>query len=567
MTGQKDQEVRIGVFVCHCGSNIGGVVDCAALAEYASTLPNVAHAEHNLYTCSEVGLSRIKEAVVEHDLNRVVVASCTPRTHEPLFRETINEAGLNPYLFEMVNIRDQCTWVHMKEPDKAFEKAKDLIRMGVGKAAHLEPLEKYRVDVVPAAAVVGGGIAGMTAALSLARQGFEVHVVERQNELGGTLRLLHEVYPGGKAASQILEERLAAIEADSNVHVHLSTTIKEVHGFVGNFTLLLEGPGGESHLTVGAVVLATGGKVLSAGEVAGELPEFAGERVIDQVELERRMKEGSVDAKDVVMIQCAGARNEKRPYCSNTCCLVAVKNALALKRASPDVNVTVLYRDVQLLGTKYETLYRQARKAGVLFVRYAPPNLPETRSDMVVVQNELLGEKVGIRSDLVVLSTPTVAHDDTRDLAQLFKVPVGNGGFLLEAHVKLRPVDFATDGVFVCGTARWPSDVSECVAQGYAAASRASRILSHPTFEVEGAVANIPERDKSLCVGCEVCIKVCPFGAIKKNEQGEVEVISVLCKGCGTCVSTCPHHALTIFHFTNEQILSQIAALAGRSAR
>ncbi|MHA1734389.1 MAG: CoB--CoM heterodisulfide reductase iron-sulfur subunit A family protein [Promethearchaeota archaeon] len=553
-----DEEVRVGVFVCHCGTNIGGVVDCEALAKFASTLPGVVHAEDNMYTCSEVGLNRIKEMVKEHGLNRVVVASCTPRTHEPLFRETISQVGLNPYLFEMVNIRDQCTWVHMDEPEKAYEKAEDLIKMGVGKARLLRPLEKYKVEVTPSAVVIGAGIGGITAALNLANQGVRVFVLEKDSELGGFVRNLNRIFPSDVKAPEFIGEKVADLERNPNVEIIKSASIRDVSGFVGNYNLEVESPSGVETIKAGAIIIATGARVLPADEV----PEFSGSSVIDQAALELALRTGEFGAKNVVMIQCAGSRNEERPYCSGICCTTALKNALLIKEEFPDTRVTILYRDIQALGTRAEALYERARVEGINFVMYSPDKIPTIKEDRVVVHNVLLGIDMGIPRDLVVLSTPLVAREDSLELAQYFKVPRGSNSFFLEAHVKLRPVDFATDGVFVCGSARWPSSIPDTVVQALAAASRASTILSHEFFEVEGSTAEVPEWNKNLCKGCEVCLNVCPFGAIKKDENDEIEIIQVLCKGCGTCGASCPHNAIVIKHFTNEQLLTQIAELA-----
>jgi len=556
---QIKDDIRIGVFVCHCGSNIGGIIDCTKLTEYARTLPNVIYAEDNMYTCSEVGLKQIKENIKELQLNRVVVASCTPRTHEPLFRETIREVGLNPYLFEMVNIRDQCTWVHMNDSENALEKAKDLIRMGVGKAALLRPLENNRVNVTPIAAVIGGGIAGMTAAASLADQGFKVHLIERTEKLGGNLNNLFKISPTNILASDLLSEKISYLENHSNVEVHIQTTVNGVAGFVGNYDIKLIEQNAIKAIKAGTIIIATGAEVLEAQKIK----DYSGNRVINQIDLELNLKNGTLDASNLVMIQCAGARNQDRPYCSSICCTTALKNAILLKEANPETNITILYRDIQTLGSRYEAQYQKARELGVLFLKFNPKNPPMIKEKYVQVYNELIGQEVQIPRDLVVLSTPLIAPTDSKILAQFVKVPQDDQGFFLEAHVKLRPVDFATDGVYVCGSAKWPSDIQESISQGYAAASRASTILSHQSIEVEGATAALPEANKNLCKGCEICIKVCPFGAIKKNEKEEIEIIQILCKGCGTCAATCPHKALTIYAFTNEQILSQIQALGG----
>lgn len=553
----EDEEVRIGVFVCHCGSNIGGVIDCKELAEYTATFPDVAYAEDNLYTCSEVGLNCIKENIRKHNLNRIVVASCTPRTHEHLFRDTINEEGLNPYLFEMANIRDQCTWVHMKDPEKAMKKAKDLIRMAVGKARLLTPLKKIKVSVIPSAVVIGGGISGMTAATSLANQGFKVHLLEKTNQLGGIINRLHKLYPENIQASDFIQEKIDSVLKHPNIEVSNLATIKYVSGFVGNYELEVDTSKSLKKINVGGIIIATGAYLLDARDVK----EFQGMHVINQADLEEQLSNETFNAKNVVVIQCAGSRNDERPYCSNICCVTALKNALIIKEQYPETHVTILYRDVQTLGTKYEEMYQKARENRILFIKYSHEKHPIIENDHVKVYSELIGQEILISKDLVVLSTPLVANRDSKNLAQYFKVPLGSNHFFLEAHVKLRPVDFATDGIYVCGCAKWPADISGSVSQAYAASSRVSTILSHDTLEVEGSTAIIPEWNKNQCMGCEICIKVCSFGAIIKNEEGNVEVIQVLCKGCGTCAATCPKKIITISHFTTEQIISQIHAL------
>ena len=553
----EDEEVRIGVFVCHCGSNIGGVIDCKELAEYTATFPDVAYAEDNLYTCSEVGLNCIKENIREYNLNRIVVASCTPRTHEPLFRDTINEEGLNPYLFEMANIRDQCTWVHMKDPEKAMKKAKDLIRMAVGKARLLKPLKKIKVSVIPSAVVIGGGISGMTAAINLANQGFKVHLLEKKNQLGGIINRLHKLYPENIQASDFIQEKIDSVLKHPNIEVSILATIKHVTGFVGNYEIEVDISKSLKKIKAGGIIIATGAYLLDARDVK----EFQGMHVINQADLEEQLSNGTFDAKNVVVIQCAGSRNDERPYCSNICCVTALKNALLIKEQYPGTQVTILYRDVQTLGTKYEEMYQKAREKRILFIKYSHKKNPIVENDHVKVYSELIGQEISISKDLVVLSTPLVANLDSKNLAQCFKVPLGSNQFFLEAHVKLRPVDFATDGIYVCGCAKWPVGIPGSVSQAYAASSRVSTILSHDTLEVEGSTAKIPEWKKNQCLGCEICINVCPFGAIIKNEEGNVKVIQVLCKGCGTCAATCPKKIITISHFTTEQIISQIHAI------
>jgi len=554
------EDVRVGVFVCHCGSNIGGLIDCKTLAEEAKSLPNVAYAEDNLYTCSENGLASIKAAIEEHSLNRVVVASCTPRTHEPLFRDCISEAGLNKYLFNFVNIRDQCTWVHQKQPEEAYKKAQDLIRMGAAKAAKLEALDIIMVNVNPSALIIGGGVSGMSAALNLSRQGFQTYLIEKEEKLGGRINSLHKLFPHQLEASDFLDKIKNNIQNAQNLHVFTSSIVKNIDGFVGNFEVEVEQKGKSIELSVGAIIVAVGSSLFVPNGLYG----YDGKKRITQFELENKFINKDVNANNFVMIQCVGSRIDERPYCSSICCMTALKNALIIKENNPEANVTILFRDLYTPGTEYEKYYRAAREQGVLFIKYSLGKVPTVEESHVKVFNEYMGEELILPYDLLVLSTPLVANNDNKELAQMLKVPLEANNFFLEAHVKLRPNDFATDGVYIGGSAKWPVDITEAITQGYAAAARASRVLSHESLEVDGATSSLPEYNKSLCTGCEICIKVCPFNAIIKNEKDEIEIIEALCKGCGLCGATCTNQAIVIRHFTDEQIFSEIEAFGGQ---
>ena len=564
-------DLRIGVFVCHCGANIGGIVNVPEVAEYASGLEDVICARHNLYTCSDAGLREIKESIKEYNLNRVVVASCTPRTHEPLFRSTCEEAGLNRFLFEFVNIRDQCSWVHMQVPEKATEKAKDLVRMGIAKVRLLEPMEEIEIDVLPAAMVIGGGIAGMSTALSMADMGIQVCLIEKKPQLGGMLNKLYMLYPSHIKAEEFIEPVKDAVLRHPRIEVLTSAQIKDIHGFIGNYDVEVNQDGAGKSLKVGAIVVATGTQVFTPeGEYGYESKERAEsntQNVITQLEFEQILadKEKCADLKSVVMIQCVGARSEERKYCSRICCTAAVKNGTLLKEANPDAQVFVLFRDIQTYTSGFEDYYFGARDKGVIFIRYSKERPPEVIDSVVRVYDELLGIHLGISHDLLVLSTPLVSHDDAKELATMLKVPVDENGFFLEAHVKLRPVDFATDGIYVAGCAHWPAHIGEAVSQAQAAAARAAIPLLNGRVRVEPIVSRI---DEELCVGCELCESLCPFKAIRleMTETGgrKAHVITASCKGCGACGAACPQHAITMQHFTNAQIEAQIdAVLAG----
>ncbi len=556
----EDEPIRIGVFVCHCGTNIGGVLDCEGLAEYAATLPNVVFSDHNLYTCAEIGLTTIKEAIEEYNLNRVIVCSCTPRTHEPLFRSVCEEAGLNKYLFSFVNIREQCSWVHMKKPEDAFEKAKDLIKMGVARATKLEALETIVVDVDPSALVIGGGISGMNAASNLSKQGFKTYLVEKEKNLGGLLNSLYRLFPNDQESSELLKDIEGRIQTDKNITVYTSTMITSIDGFVGNFEVEINQNGNSIRIKVGAIIVAVGATPLKPINLFG----YDGKIRITQFELENVLKNYSLNANNIVMIQCVGTRNEERMYCSNFCCMSALKNALIIKEKNPDAHIAILFRDMHTPGIAYEEYYRRARESGIIFIKYSPEKPPIVEENKIKIYNEYLGTEIIIPYELLVLSTPLIANEDNKQIAQLLKVPLEENNFFLEAHVKLRPNDFATDGVYIAGSAKWPVDITESISQGYAAAARASTILSHDTLEVEGATAYLPEEYKDLCRGCEICLKLCPYKAIRKNEKDEIEIIQVLCKGCGVCGASCPKKSIKIKHFTNEQILSEIYAFGGK---
>jgi len=562
----RGEDPRIGVFICHCGMNIGGYVDVPGVTEYAKTLPNVAYAENNLYTCSQDTQERIKAAIKEHNLNRVMVASCSPRTHEPLFQETIREASLNKYLFEMANIRDQCSWVHMHEPEKATEKAKDLVSMAVAKARLKEPLKPLSIPVNHSALVIGGGIAGMTSALNLADQDFEVHLIERESELGGMARGIRYTIDNGDVQA-FLSDLIKRVREHPKIRVYYNTWIVDAYGYVGNFTTEIMRYRGRviEKIDHGVVIIASGAQEYRPEEyLYGRDP-----RVLTQLELEEEIARGNRDivgCDNLVMIQCVGSRNGKRPYCSRVCCNQAIKNALKLKETKPDMNIYVLYRDMRTYGF-YEEYYQEARQKGVIFLRYElgdEPEVSQMRKDgryliRVDGKDPVLGQKVAIDADILALSVPMVPPEEARELAMLYKVPLNEDGFFLEAHVKLRPVDFATDGIFVCGLAHSPKLIDESIAQARAAASRATTILAKDTVIAEGIVASV---DEDICSGCGICEALCPYGAVTVDDKEKVaRVNEALCKGCGTCCAACPSGAAQQRGFTAEQISAMLSAV------
>jgi heterodisulfide reductase subunit A-like polyferredoxin len=542
-----DEPPRIGVFVCHCGINIASVVDVDKVVEAAREMPFVAFAENQVYACADNTQDRIKEIIEEHRLNRLVVASCTPRTHEALFRETARECGLNPFLVDMANIRDQCSWVHSNDHEAATEKSIDLVRMAVGRASRLASLTTEELPVTQAALILGGGPSGITAALSLANQGYRVHLVEKSDRLGGRLR-----------DRKLLETLTGRIENHPLISVYLDSRPAEIKGHVGDFTSEVKTPSGTETVEHGVLIVATGGIEHTPHEyLYGEDP-----RVITQRELEARMAEGALDLPDkasVVMIQCVGSRNEERPFCS----IDAVKNAVRIKESHPDASVVVLYRDMRTYGAN-ELYYQKARELGVLFVRYEPEQLPQVtggdRLGLKFVEPEL-GLPVGLQPDLLVLSTGMSPAVDNPDISELAKIPLNNDGFFLEAHVKLRPVDFASEGIFLCGSAHSPKPTVENMQQGLAAAGRAATILSRKTLVVGGQVSHV---DIRKCVSCLTCVKVCPYNAPEVsaiNGKNRVEIQAAKCMGCGSCAAECPAKAIELWHFTDSQVAAAIQAL------
>lgn len=552
---------RIGVFICHCGHNIASTVNVEEIVKHAKTLPGVAFVGHNIYSCSQEGLTSIKGSVKKHKLDRVVVAACTPRTHEPLFRKACEQAGINRYLFEFVNIREHVSWIHAKEPMAATEKAKKLVAMGVAKAALLQPQVESEANVTPVAVVIGGGLSGLAAASSLVAQGIETHIVEKTDALGGLLKDISVIGPESEDTKRLLGDLVSRVKKSKHSHIHLNSAVKEVSGFVGNFEITLMEGCDEKKVKAGAVIVATGAnELVPASEYGyGTVPG-----VMTQLQLEKLLAKGKVEG-DVVFIQCVGSRQPGREYCSRICCNVSLKNALRVQESSPGSSVTIIHRDIMSSGTAAERLYREASEKGVRFVRYGlerPPMVTQKgKAPRVEVFDETIDEDLELDADKVVLVTPLVSPSDSEETSKLLKVPRDKYGFFLEAHVKLRPNEFATDGVFVCGSARWPVSARECVYQGLAAAAKAS-IPIRDGKVVSEAITACADVDK--CAACGDCVLACPYEAIEIVQvKGKLaaKVNEAVCKGCGSCVAACPNDAMQQKGFTTQQLGAMIDAL------
>ncbi|MBW2437677.1 MAG: CoB--CoM heterodisulfide reductase iron-sulfur subunit A family protein [Deltaproteobacteria bacterium] len=554
------EEPCIGVFVCHCGINISGVVDVETVAEFAGTLPNVKYATHCMFACSTDQLQEIKQAIKNHGLNRVVVASCTPRTHEPLFRNTLREAGLNPYLFELANIREQDAWVHQEEPEAATHKAKELVRMSVCRARLLEPLYETSYAVVPAALVIGGGLAGITAALAFAEQGFESTLIERAAELGGNARTLYYTEDGANP-SLYLQHLIQKVENQSLITVYKETQVVSITGSCGNFTSTISEKGQSQTISHGVVVVATGGQEYTPSEyLYGQHPQ-----VITQKKFEDLLNwepEKASQLQRISMIQCVGSREPENLYCSRVCCTAAVKNSLKLKTINPNAQISVLYRDVRTFGFK-ESYYLEARRQGVRFYRYELERKPRvTQQDDalgVSVFDAHLQETVQLQADLVILSAAIRPRPESQELVDAMRLPLDEDGFFMEAHPKLRPLDFAAPGFYLCGLAQGPKFANESIAQARGAVSRAVTVLSRKEIVAEGMINHV---DAELCRACGECEKACCFEAINVMQgaigRKQAMVTEALCTGCGACNVACPTGAASLSHFKDEQINSMI---------
>jgi heterodisulfide reductase subunit A2 len=561
------EEPRVGVFVCHCGANIGRVVSVPSTVEYALTLPNVVYAQEQLFSCATNCAKEITDTIKEKGLNRVVVAACSPRTLEPLFRDTLREAGINQYYYEMANIREHCSWVHSKEKEDATQKAKDIIRMSVARACHLEPLQEFDLPVNKTALVVGGGIAGMTCALSIAGQGHEVHLVEKDADLGGIARKLHYTLEGLDVQAY-LRDLVSKIYQHPLIHVSTDAAITEATGYVGNFVTKVKSEGRVREIKHGAAVIAIGADLYRPTEyLYGQ-----DDRVMTHLELEEKIAgrdERVINSRNLVMIQCVGCRNEDRNYCSRICCSASVKNALKLKEIHPEMDVYILFRDMMTYGFR-EDYYREASNKDVKFIRYEPQDKPQVEAAeedgrpvlRVTVTDYILGKKLQIDADAIALAAAVIPSAGTREVAGLFKVSLGPDDFFKEAHVKLRPVEFAADGVYLCGMAHYPKHMPETINQAYGAAGRVLTLLSHDTVIASGSVCEV---DEKKCISCGACVSACAYGAIEFREtrQGKKAAVNpVICKGDGLCNAVCPTGAISLKHFTDEELLSQIDAAA-----
>lgn len=566
----EGDEARIGVFVCHCGINISSVVDVASVANYAGDMKNVTYYTENLYSCSQDAQEVIKKKIKEHKLNRVVIAACSPRTHEPLFQETLRDAGLNRNLFEMVNIRDQCSWVHAGEPELATIKSKDLVRMAVSKARHIQSLPEQTVPVTPKALIIGAGVAGMTAALNLAEQGFESVLIEKGESIGGNLKNLHHTLAGDEVQSH-LKTLVTKVNGSKNIDVICNAELVQTAGFIGNFSSVIASGHGKTKVEQtfdhGVIIVATGGREHRPDKyLLGK-----SKKVVTQQELEKQLagKAKTRAPGSIVMIQCAGSRGDDLNYCSKVCCNHALKNILKVKEINPESQIIVLYRDMRTYGFA-EDAYLEARKMGVVFIPYEVDRKPEVTEKGGKVQvrffDSIMQEEMVMNPDLVALSVGIVP-DDTDTLSKLLKLPVTANKFFLEAHVKLRPVELSVSGVYVCGLAHGPKPVDETIVQAQAAAAKAAIPLVKGHVTVDPIVSSV-EQDK--CIGCGLCTSLCPYGAIvmqKVDGKRKAETVSASCKACGICAAHCPTFAISMGGFTNEQLISQIEAFGATGDR
>lgn len=555
-----NQAPKIGVFVCECGAKIGDVVNIPEVVENAKKLPNISFVERDISLCSSAGVKHVKEAISKNDVDRVVFAACSIKNYGSLLENACENAGINKYLISFANIREQCAWAHYEDPKGATRKAINVVGMAVARVQESEPLKDLELEVEPSTLIIGGGVSGMTAALCLANQGFRVFLVEKEPELGGMLNKLYKLYLTNQNVSEVLSPIIERVRSHRNIKLFTSASLKEVEGHFGDFEITISAKGGTEKFRVGTIILATGAEVFEPSGMYG----YGGhEGIITQLELEQILKQGKLKQPGkVVMIQCVGARGEEGvSYCSRICCMVAVKNATLIKQLYPECEVYIIYRDLQTYGKENEEYHAKARELGIRFVEYTPENRPEIISNgngklKVKIYHALLGETLNIDSDLVVLSTPLIQHMGGEEISKMFKIPLGSDGFFREAYMEMQSVTLGVNGIYVCGAAQGPKSIDESVTQAYAAASQAASPMFLKRVKISAITAEV---DEELCIGCQLCMDVCPFHAVI-FEEGKPIIIEAVCRGCGNCAAGCPSKAISMKGFKDEQILAEVQA-------
>ncbi|MCK5397067.1 MAG: CoB--CoM heterodisulfide reductase iron-sulfur subunit A family protein [Thermoplasmata archaeon] len=553
------EKPRIGVFVCHCGKNIHGYLDTEEVARYAEAIPGVVYSKDIMFACSEDTQKDIRENIKDLDLNRVIIAACSPITHGGLFEDTLIEAGLNKYLFEFVNIRQHCSWVHSHDNATATQKAKDLVRMSISKSKLLEPLSQEEVDVTTGVLIIGGGLAGMRAATALADMKIPSFIIEQESELGGQLRHLHTLFPSDTKASDIVQPLIQQVDDSEYITVYKNSTLDNIEGYIGNFKATIKSPDGEIEIDYGTTIIASGfGEI----DMNGKYGYGQSQKIMTQTELEGHIvKDDLSKPNTIVMVNCAGAMDKERPYCCRIGCGVSIKNAKILKEKYPNSDIYILYRDIRVFGKDEEEYFADViENAGVKIIRYSLEGQPDINIDdvgnvTVKVWDQVYNEEISISTDLLVLTAQTQGDPSVHKLVEMFKVPIGPGNFFIEAHAKIKPLDFATSGVYFCGSAHFPKNLADSIAQAEGAASRAAIPILKGKLTLEGITALV---DDARCVGCGLCVEACPYSAIELTDEGKALVNEALCKGCGLCNGTCRSGAIQQKGFNDHQILSMI---------